>query len=376
MNTQYKIGFIGCGQRCGDLIEAFKCSEEIKVVALCDPSLENMEHICKWHNTRYDFYTDYTDLIKNADIDLVVVSSPDYLHREHAIYAFEAGKDVFLEKPIAINMEDAKAILKARDESNKMLMIGFVLRYANAFVRLKEIVDSGLIGDIKTAWVLHSVGMGSAWYFHDWHGRMENTAGLLLQKGSHDIDIINWVVNSKAKTVFATGSLDFFGGDMPNDSICKTCEKKDTCTEYTIQDRYRKECAFRHNIDVLDNHQVLIEYENGVKASYMECHYTPDDNREFIFIGTKGKAYLDVAKDKITVTLRNSIHNREEKIEYTNLTPTEKGHGGGDNGITADLLNALKYKKEPLANGEAGINSIEIALAAHQSIREGIVVHL
>jgi predicted dehydrogenase len=389
---KFKIGFIGTGMRTVWIMKEMLKREEFEVVAVSDISPESMDMVCTKFDRPWDKYLDYKELLKREDIDAVVIGSPDYAHEEQAIAAFEAGKHVFLEKPIAITVDGGQKVLEARDKSGKTLLIGFVLRYNKIYRKMKEIIDSGMIGEVKTGWVLHSVGAGSDWYFHDWHGTMANTSGLLLQKGSHDFDIINWIVGSKAEKIAAFGSRDFFGGNEENDLTCQKCNKKNQCSE-AIRERiitlerpdgktfdihynmWRNKCAFREEIDVPDNHQVLIKYENGVKVNYVECHYTPDDNREYIFIGTKGKLTLDNTKDTITVQLRHSMLDRKELVTYTNLQSSE-GHGGGDKYILDDFVNALRTGKQPNAGGEAGLEAVKIGLMAHKAIEEEKIVIL
>ncbi len=384
--TKFKIGVIGVGMRSMFLMNEILKRDELEVVAVSDVSQHSLDQICSRYDKNWDKYLDYKDLLVREDIEGVIIVSPDYAHEEQAIAAFEAGKHVFLEKPIAVTLEGGNRVLEARDKSGKTLLIGFVLRYNKAYKKMKELISSGVIGEVKTGWVLHSVGAGSDWYFHDWHGTMANTGGLLLQKGSHDFDIINWVVDSKIKRIAAFGSQDFFGGNKPNDLVCQKCEERNNCSE-AIQDRniswkrpdgnqtevlynqWRNQCVYREEVDVLDNHQVMLEYENGVKVSYLECHYTPDDNREYIFIGTKGKLKLDDANDCITVQLRNGMYDRKEKITYENLQLSE-GHGGGDKYILDDFVYALRTGKQPNAGGEAGYEAIQAGLVAHQAIRD------
>ncbi len=382
----FQIGIIGAGMRTIFLVNEVLKRKELEIVAVSDVSQHSMDQICSVYDKKWDKYLNYKDLLNRDDIDGVIIASPDYAHEEQAIATFEAGKHLFLEKPIAITVEGGKRVLEARDKSGKTLLIGFVLRYNKAYQKMKELIESGLIGELKTGWVLHSVGAGSDWYFHDWHGTMKNTGGLLLQKGSHDFDVINWVVNSKIKRIAAFGSQDFFGGNKPNDLVCQNCEDKNKCSEAIVDrninwkkvdgnqtevlyNQWRNQCVFREEVDVLDNHQVLLEYENGVKVSYLECHYTPDDNREYIFIGTKGKLKLDDVNDIITVELRHGMYDRKEKITFENLQSGE-GHGGGDKYILDDFIYALSTGQQPNAGGEAGFEAIEAGLVAHNAIND------
>lgn len=185
---------------------------------------------------------------------------------------------------------------------------------------------------------------------------------------------------------------DFFGGNKPKDLVCQKCEDKNKCSE-AIMDRninwkradgnqtevlynqWRNQCVFREEVDVLDNLQVLVAYENGVKVSYLECHYTHDDNREYIFIGTKGKLKLDDANDIITVELKHGMYNRKEKITFENLQSGE-GQGGGDKYILDDFINALSTGQQPNAGGEEGFESIESGLVAYSAITNCEIVTL
>ena len=387
----HKIGVIGVGMRALVLINEILARDDFEIVAISDVNQQSLDMINNRYEKNWDEYLDYKELLKREDIEGVIITSPDYAHEEQAIAAFEAGKHVFLEKPIAITIDGGKRVIEKRDESGKTLLIGFVLRYNKLYAKMKELIDSGIIGELTTGWVLHSVGAGSDWYFHDWHGSMANTGGLLLQKGSHDFDIINWIANSSAKKVVAFGSKDFFGGDKPNDLVCQECEERNTCTESIRESRtqwkrydgkstevfyniWRNQCAFRKEVDVLDNHHVMVEYENGVKVSYTENHYTPDDNREYIFIGTKGKLKLDDAKNTITVQIRNSMHDRREQIVYSNLQ-SSGGHGGGDTNILDDFANGMSTGKQPNAGGETGLEAITLGLLAHKSINEGTIIY-
>lgn len=389
---KYKIGIIGAGMRAMFFInDILKCSE-LEVVAVSDISQHSLEQLCRKYDKQWDTYLNHKDLLARDDIEAVFILSPDYVHEEQAVAAFEAGKHVFLEKPIAITLEGGKRVIEARDKSGKILLIGFVLRYNKAYKKMKEFIDIGIIGELKTGWVLHSVGSGSDWYFHDWHGTMSNTGGLLLQKGSHDFDIINWVVDSKVKRIAAFGNRDFFGGDKPNELVCQNCEERNSCSEAILDrnlswkrqdgghtevlyNQWRNKCAYREEVDVLDNHQVILEYENGVKVSYMECHYTPEDNREYIFIGTKGKLKFDDAEALITIHLRKGMYDRKEKIIYQNMHLTE-GHGGGDQNILYDFVHAIATGKQPICGGEAGFEAIQLGLIAHEAIIENKIKNL
>ena len=250
------------------------------------------------------------------------------------------------------------------------MMIGFNMRYMNIFRTMKEIVDSGAIGEIKAVWVRHFVGMGGDFYYHDWHATRANTTSLLLQKGSHDIDMIHWITGHYTKRVAAFGSLDFFGGSMPNDLTCDRCELVADCTD-AQPDSPRRQCAFRAEVDVEDNQVMIMELEGGIKASYLQCHFTPDYHRNYTFIGTEGRIENSEPDMKVWLKRRrpNSGHGlTDREVQIPSAVGT---HGGADPVICEDFLDMVIDGKDPIATPLAGRMSVAVGCAGAQSMRNG-----
>ena len=315
--------------------------------------------------------TDYRRVVERSDVDAVAVMSPDYCHEEHAVAALEAGKHVFCEKPLAITVEGCDRILDAARRSGKRLMVGFNMRYMNIFRVMKEIVDSGQIGEVKAAWVRHFVGFGGDWYYHDWHALRRNTTSLLLQKACHDLDMIHWITGQYTKRVAAFGSLDFYGGDKPNDLECPTCPEKDTCTEFLVWPGHSY-CVFRKDVSVEDNSVVIMELENGIKATYTQCHFTPDYFRNYVFIGTEGRVEnLDDGSKVVLMTRNRSKKWRNLADHRIDVKPAEGGHGGADPQIARDFIDMITMGKEPLSTPMAGRMSVATGCAAAESMRAG-----
>ncbi|WP_096436810.1 Gfo/Idh/MocA family protein [Alteribacter populi] len=364
-----KMGIIGAGLRSGIAKYWHHPDGDSQVVAVADVAAEKLKAFQKNINEDAFITTDYRKLLARDDIDAVAVLSPDFLHEEHVIAALQAGKHVYSEKPLAITVEGCDRILEEQKKSGKHLMIGFNMRYMSMYQTMKGIVDSGTIGDIKAVWVRHFVGHGGYFYYHDWHGNSKNTTSLLLQKGSHDLDVIHWITGAYTKKVSAFGSLDFFGGDKPNDLSCPTCSEKDVCTEYSAHTLV--ECAFREEIDVEDNNMLIMEMENGIKASYLQCHFTPDYQRNYTFIGTKGRIENSELEGKVYVKTRKS-HSWHEYSDITYDIKKEKGsHGGADPKICKDFIDLVLYSKKPLTTPFAGRMSVAVGCAATESIRSG-----
>ena len=366
---QARIGVIGTGGRSTIVEYWHKPEGNSIVVAGADVSLKALEKFKQEINHEAFVTTDYRELLAREDIDAVAILTPDYLHEEHAIAALQAGKHVYCEKPLAITPEACDRILDEAKKSGKHLMVGFNMRYMSMYQTMKEIIDSGVIGDIKAVWVRHFVGLGGYFYYHDWHGTAANTTSLLLQKASHDIDVIHWLTGSYTTKVSAFGSLDYYGGDKPNDLHCPDCELKDTCPDASLE--RLTQCAFREEIDVEDNNMLIMELEGGIKASYMQCHFTPDYSRNYTIIGTKGRIENDDVNDKVYVKTRKSGSWHEMSDITYEMKQMPGTHGGADPRICEDFVNLVLYNKQPLTSPFAGRMSVAVGCAATESIRSG-----
>jgi predicted dehydrogenase len=234
---------------------------------------------------------------------------------------------------------------------------------------MKEIIESGVIGEVKAVWVRHFVGLGSDFYYHDWHAKRANTTSLLLQKGSHDLDMIHWLTGKYTKRTAAFGGLDYFGGDKPNELICPDCIEKEDCVEYMTGPRVQ--CAFRQEVDVEDNQTMIMELEGGIKASYLQCHFTPDYHRNYTVIGTEGRLENSEPEMKIWVKTRLSNSCREISDRTYDIKPATGTHGGADPVICKDFVDMCLDGKDPVAPPLAGRMSVAAGVCAARSIRSG-----
>lgn len=367
---QLRIGMIGVGGRGGLWRHWHQPIGRSIVVAGADISSTALDRFREENGSAPFIATDYRALLDRSDIDAVAVCSPDFCHEEQAVAALQAGKHLFLEKPMAITTEGCDRILEAWRASGKRMMIGFNMRYMNIFQTMKEIVDSGAIGEIKAVWVRHFVGLGGDFYYHDWHATRANSTSLLLQKGSHDIDMIHWITGRYTKRVAAFGSLDFFGGDKPNDLTCDACPEVRVCTDAQPEST-RRQCAFRQEVDVEDNMTMIMELEGGIKASYLQCHFTPDYHRNYTFIGTEGRIENSEPEMKVWVKTRRSNSYRELADRTYDIKPARGGHGGADPVICEDFLDMVIDGKEPIAAPLAGRMSVAAGCAGAYSMRNG-----
>lgn len=365
---QVRIGVIGAGMRSIIAKHWHQPEEDSIVVGVADLVPENLTKFQEIVNADCFVTTDYKELLGREGINAIVITSPDHLHEEHAIAALEAGKHVYCEKPLAITEEGCDRIIATSEKTGKHLMVGFNMRYMNMFQKMKEIVDAGEIGDVKAVWVRHFVGRGGYYYYLDWHGLQENTTSLLLQKGSHDIDIIHWIAGAYTKKVSAFGGLDFFGDNKASYEMVHA-ENSGSDTKTKEDQSAPDSHAFRQEIDVEDNNVVIMELENGIKASYLQCHFTPDYHRNYTFIGTKGRMENSEPKGEVYVKKRDSYILDDYSEEVYDIENAEGGHGGADPVIAKEFVNLVLHNKQPIPTTLDGRMSVATGCAAAASMR-------
>ena len=369
-----KFGVIGANpQLRANFVFAHYPAEKGVLTAICDKDPEMFEAFRKAYPglAGVRTCTDYHDLVNDPEIEAVFIMVRDFLHEEMALAALEAGKAVYLEKPMAITIEGCDRILETARRTGSRLMVGHNMRYMDFVRKMKEIIDSGVIGEIQSVWCRHFISYGSC-YFRHWCAEQKNCTGLLLQKGAHDIDVIHWLANGYARRVVAMGRLSVYNR---TENRLKPGEKPDR------QISFREECwpplalrGLNPNMDVEDHSMLLMELDNGVQASYEQCMYTPDSERNYTFLGTRGRVENigDYAGDaQIHVWTRRGLR-RDPDIIYR--IPQRTGtHGGADVPILDAFFDFAAAGVPPSISPVAARNAVAAGVLGHESMRNGNV---
>src|SRR4051812_33008804 len=207
-----KVAVIGCGaigQR--RHIPEAAANMDVKLVALVDIKKDRVEEFAKKYQT--DAYTDYKDMLKKAEVDAVVVGTPNAVHATQAIDALNAGKHVLVEKPMATTREEAKAMLKAAEKNKRFLMVGQNQRLMPPHAKAKEIMESGRLGKVLTfqttfkhpgpdGW---SVDGAKSWFFK----KPEAIMGVTGDLGVHKADLMRYLLGQEFDQVSGfIGTLD------------------------------------------------------------------------------------------------------------------------------------------------------------------------
>ena len=182
-----KVGLIGCGFMGTMHANCYKNIEDVEIVALADIRRETAEKLAE--GTNAVIYGDGHELINNADIDIIDICLPTYLHPEYAMAAMDKVKYVFVEKPVALTEEQGTQMLKKAEETGAYVQIGQVIRFWDEYVKLAEIVASGNMGKIINA-NFRRISPVPTWGWNDWLLKNELSGGAAQDLHIHDMDYV------------------------------------------------------------------------------------------------------------------------------------------------------------------------------------------
>ena len=381
---RFRFGVIGAGRRAGEFADGLKeLNEHAELLAVADANPERLAAYDRLKGPFKRTFTDWRELLALEEVDVVIVCTPDFTHEEIAVACFEAGKHVLCEKPLGINVKQAWRILQASRRAGKLLEVGFTLRYAPLFARLREVIREDATGPLWNVWMGDYNSQGGG-YFRRWNRFYEKSGGLLVHKGCHSFDLLNWYLEDEPVEVVAYGGNDVYVSDPEKGRRCSTCENR--CPEYfdMNEDEYERAlfttpekvdgyqfdvCKFNSEKTSFDNSVVIIQYRRGAKVTYNECFFcSPHSGRTLRMCGPLAEIRAYEIERRIEILSR---HNTDREIIDVAAPAYEQGHGGGDRRQLASLLSCLRENRPTLAGGEAGLWAVAIGEAAEISAREG-----
>ncbi len=182
-----KIGLIGCGFMGSMHANCYQNIEGVKVTAVADVRREKAEELAALSGA--EIYADGKALIENADVDAIDVCLPTYLHAEHALLAMKRVKYVFVEKPVALTVDEGNALIAAAKESDANVQIGQVIRFWDEYVELAKIVKSGIYGKVIHA-NFRRLSPVPTWGWEDWLLDAKRSGGAGQDLHIHDVDYV------------------------------------------------------------------------------------------------------------------------------------------------------------------------------------------
>lgn len=365
-----------------------------EIVAICDPNQMRCEFYRDTTNKEMKIYSDFDLMLDETKPDAVLITTPDCYHHEYIIRALEKGYDVYSEKPITTDEEKCYAIREAEKRTGKKVTVTFNCRFMPYFVRLKELVASGVIGKplaINYEYVLNTVHGGD--YFKRWHRFMEKSGGMMVHKATHHFDIVNWLLEDDPVTVSAQGAKLYFGNEDRNHGArCSECEYAKTCEAFEeliseggtrrmwfdaekLDGYVRDHCPFKQDTNIYDSMSVSVSYKKGTLLTYSLNLFNTHEGYNLNIIGEKGRIETSTffAGDKYKIIVHDRLGNTNE-ITFAK----DKGtHNGGDDRMLKMLFGGLT--EDPLgqcSDSFDGVKSAMIGIAANKSIKEGCAVNL
>lgn len=341
--------------------------------------------------------------------DAAIIATMDRDHYGHVMQALDCGYDILLEKPISPDPRKCIAIEERANALGRKITVCHVLRYTNFFMQIKEILDSGELG--KVVAIKHSENIGNFHMAHSFvRGNWRNSqlsSPIILQKSCHDLDILLWLTGAHCTRVAAFGSLSYFkesNAPAGSSDRCLSCAVAEGCrfdarkaylpvlgqwpadvvcleqTEEALMEALRTgpygRCVYRCDNDVCDHMSILMEFDNGVTATFSLTAQTSACHRNIHIMCEDGELLADDGKRQIVVTRHVSSQGDPFTQRVLNIRTNGSGHGGGDAGIMEDFTSQLFGKGESRSSISRSVESHLMAYAIEEARLTGKVVDM
>ena len=182
-----KVGLIGCGFMGAMHANCYKSLEGVEIAAVADLRLEKSAEIANGTNAK--IFADGKDLIKYADVDIIDICLPTYLHAEYALLAMDKVKYLFIEKPVALTVEESDILIKKQQKTGCNVQVGQVIRFWDEYVELRKIADSGKYGKVVNA-NFRRISPSPDWGWENWLHNTDLSGGAAEDLHIHDIDFV------------------------------------------------------------------------------------------------------------------------------------------------------------------------------------------
>lgn len=362
------LAVIGAGARARVLVtHLLKIGDgNVRVRTVYDPDRSVADRArVQWHSPGAEICPDYASAIRATGVDWVLVFSPNAHHCEQVVAGFEAGKHVFAEKPLATTIDDCERIYRAHQASGLRFATGFVLRYSPICRKVKALLDTGRFGAL--------VGIEANEYLKPVHGgyimrnwrRLQSVSGShILEKCCHDLDLANWFAGSLPRRAASFGGNNIFVPE--NQPLMEKYGRETFCA---WDDPHAAESPFTSDKDVFDSQVGILEYRNGVRATFQTtlCNAIPE--RRILLSCIEGTIVAALSERRI----RTRCIGEEATTEYT-FPPAP--HNGGDQIIMRELYDTMVQGTPPCCAGEEGLESSVTAIALDVAAREDRIVDL
>ncbi|MED1487958.1 Gfo/Idh/MocA family protein [Bacillus smithii] len=334
------FAIVGCGHIAKKHAEAIQNIEGAKLIAVCDKVPQMMEFYIERYSAKP--YTDLTEMLRNDDIDVVCICTPSGLHAPLAVDVANAKKHVIVEKPIALTLEDADAIIEACERNNVKLSVVHPNRFRPVVQELKKIVDENRLGKISHANATVRWNRNQEYYDQaPWRGTKAFDGGVLMNQAIHNLDLLLW-----------------FMGD--------------------VEEVYSMAATRLRNIEAEDVSTGVIRFKNGA-LGVVEAATTiyPRNFEESLSIfGETGTIKIG-GPNAIYFEHINVASLDDETTDYLINKVKEDPFGKpGHQWILEDMIQAIKENRKPIVDGYEGRKALQLVLAFYESAEKNQPINL
>lgn len=370
-----KVGIIGYGGRVSHMAKELGVyGIPYRVAAIADPRSAEIQAAQDPFLRDTVFYAEADEMLAKETLDGVMIGTRCYLHAEMACKVARYNLPLFLEKPVAITFDQVKALELAFRSVTAPTVVSFPLRLTPIVQTVKQLLEADAIGSVEHVVAFNDVPYGDV-YYNRWYRNYDQVGGLFLQKATHDLDYIYYLLGQRPRVLCAMKAQRVYGGDKPFELRCIDCDEQETCPESpfnlfyqrfhgeAVKQDERRMCMFAKGILNEDLGNCLIEYENGAQASYTQNFFArfKAARRGARLYGYKGTIHFDWYENVIRVFKHQSPI--VETIDFTGEMP----HFGGDRELCLDFLRAMRDGAPSRSPISAGILSALTCLWARES---------
>lgn len=342
-----KYALIGCGRIATNHIKAV-VNNHLELVAVCDVAESQMENLLAKHGLEKDEsikrYTDYRQMIAENQIELVGIATESGAHARIALDCIEHGISVIIEKPIAMNIDDAQKIIDAAEAHHVKVSACHQNRFNVAIQKTRKALEAGRLGKLSHGSIHVRWNRDKGYYDQaPWRGTWAQDGGALMNQCIHGIDLLRWMMGDEVVEVYGA----------------------------TRQ-------QFHHYLQAEDIGMAVLKFKNGAIGTIEgTTNVFPKNLEETLYL------FGETGTVKIGGTSTNNIDvwdfADEEPGDADNKglkEATSNVYGNGHTSLYADMIDAIANDRKPYVDGVAGKNALEIVLAIYKSQKTGQPVKL
>ena len=342
-----KYALIGCGRIATNHVTA-AVNNNLEIVAVCDVVPEKMEAILEKHNLADDKsinrYTDYKKMLEENDLELVSIATESGKHAAIALDAIDAGVNVIIEKPMAMNMADAEEIIKRAAEKHVKVSACHQNRFNVAIQEVRKAIEGNRFGKLSHASINVRWNRNKGYYDQaPWRGTWEEDGGCLMNQCIHGIDLLRWMMGDEV--------VEIYGATRQQ---------------------------FHDYLEAEDVGVAVVKFKNGAIGTIEgTTNVYPQNLEETLYLFGENGTVKVGGKSTNTIDVWDFKDETAEDQKNKGLEEeTSNVYGNGHTSLFADVIEAIKEDRAPYVDGVAGRNALEMVLAIYKSQKEGAPVRL